>query len=178
MRSLAARVAALNRVDAVWLATEPIDMRAGTETALARVLKVFAVIDLFSRQVVGWSLRGDMPRDIVIDALRMAWFKLHPGKGRLDLSQRLGAVNTPVLTSWPCSKTGASPIRPATKATRVFEGGATAWTRFKTSREAKDENIGLLPWYNALGWTRRWARSARCTSSGTGLPIRRCKANS
>jgi hypothetical protein len=38
------------------------------------------VIDLFSRQVVGWSLREDMTRDIVIDALRMAWFKRHPGK--------------------------------------------------------------------------------------------------
>ena len=38
------------------------------------------VIDLFSRQVVGWSLRSDMTRDIVIDALRMAWFKRHPGK--------------------------------------------------------------------------------------------------
>jgi transposase len=31
----------LIRVDAVWLATEPIDMRAGTETALARVVQVF-----------------------------------------------------------------------------------------------------------------------------------------
>lgn len=38
------------------------------------------VIDLFSRQVVGWSLRHDMTRDIVIDALRMAWFKRHPSK--------------------------------------------------------------------------------------------------
>lgn len=38
------------------------------------------VIDLFSRQVVGWSLREDMTRGIVIDALRMAWFKRHPGK--------------------------------------------------------------------------------------------------
>jgi transposase InsO family protein len=38
------------------------------------------VIDLFSRQVIGWSLRFDMTRDIVIDALRMAWFKRHPGK--------------------------------------------------------------------------------------------------
>jgi transposase len=41
VRSVAARVAALIRVDSVWLATEPIDMRAGTETALARVVKVF-----------------------------------------------------------------------------------------------------------------------------------------
>jgi transposase InsO family protein len=38
------------------------------------------VIDLYSRQVVGWSLREDMTREIVIDALRMAWFKRHPGK--------------------------------------------------------------------------------------------------
>ena len=38
------------------------------------------VIDLFSRQVVGWSLRGDMTSNIVIDALRMAWFRRHPGK--------------------------------------------------------------------------------------------------
>ena len=30
------------------------------------------VIDLFSRQVVGWSLRDDTTRDIAIDAMRIA----------------------------------------------------------------------------------------------------------
>ena len=29
------------RIDYIWLATEPLDMRAGTETALARVVAVF-----------------------------------------------------------------------------------------------------------------------------------------
>ena len=29
------------RVDAIWMSTEPLDMRAGAETALARVVKVF-----------------------------------------------------------------------------------------------------------------------------------------
>lgn len=29
------------RIDAVWLATDPMDMRAGVDTALARVVKVF-----------------------------------------------------------------------------------------------------------------------------------------
>ena len=29
------------RIDTVWLAVEPLDMRAGTETALARVVHVF-----------------------------------------------------------------------------------------------------------------------------------------
>ena len=38
------------------------------------------VIDLFSRKVVGWSMRPDMQRNLVIDALEMAWFKRNPGK--------------------------------------------------------------------------------------------------
>jgi transposase len=29
------------RIDAVWLAVQPLDMRAGTESALARVVNVF-----------------------------------------------------------------------------------------------------------------------------------------
>lgn len=34
-------MAALVRIDAVWLATEPLDLRAATDTAPARVAKVF-----------------------------------------------------------------------------------------------------------------------------------------
>lgn len=41
VRGVATRAAALIRIDAVWLAVEPLDMRAGTDTALARVVKVF-----------------------------------------------------------------------------------------------------------------------------------------
>jgi transposase len=41
MCSLATRLAPMIRIDALWLSTEPLDMRAGTETALARVVAVF-----------------------------------------------------------------------------------------------------------------------------------------
>ena len=41
MRHVDARTAQVIRVDALWLATEPLDMRSGTETALARVVSVF-----------------------------------------------------------------------------------------------------------------------------------------
>jgi transposase len=34
------------RIDAVWLATEPLDMRAGTESVLARVNQVFGTAHL------------------------------------------------------------------------------------------------------------------------------------
>ena len=36
------------------------------------------MIDLFSRRVVGWSMRPDMQRSLVIDALEMAWFQRRP----------------------------------------------------------------------------------------------------
>ncbi|TXI25388.1 MAG: IS66 family insertion sequence element accessory protein TnpB [Roseateles sp.] len=39
--SMAARDAALIRVDTLWLAVEPLDMRAGTEVTLRRVVAVF-----------------------------------------------------------------------------------------------------------------------------------------
>ena len=41
MRRLVGRLAAMIPVDAVWLAVEPMDIRAGTHTALARVVQVF-----------------------------------------------------------------------------------------------------------------------------------------
>jgi transposase len=41
LRGLDARAAAVIRVDSVWLAVEPLDMRSGTEAALARVVRVF-----------------------------------------------------------------------------------------------------------------------------------------
>jgi transposase len=41
MCGLAARAAAVIRIEAVWLAVDPLDMRAGTDTALARVVAIF-----------------------------------------------------------------------------------------------------------------------------------------
>jgi putative transposase len=39
------------------------------------------VIDLFSRQVVGWALGERMTRQLVIDALALAWFRRRPAEG-------------------------------------------------------------------------------------------------
>lgn len=41
MCCVATRLAQMIRIEAVWLATEPMDMRAGSDTALARVVRVF-----------------------------------------------------------------------------------------------------------------------------------------
>jgi transposase len=44
MRQLAPGLVTVIRIDAIWLATEPLDMRAGAEKALARVVKVFGAV--------------------------------------------------------------------------------------------------------------------------------------
>lgn len=44
-------------------------------------LYLAVVIDLFSRQVVGWSIQRHMRAELVNDALKMALWKRKPGKG-------------------------------------------------------------------------------------------------
>ena len=46
------------------------------------------VIDLFNREVVGWSLKARMTTDIVTDALTMAWFRRKPAAGLIHPSDR------------------------------------------------------------------------------------------
>ena len=117
------------------------------------------VIDLFSRKVVGWSMRPDMQRNLVIDALEMAWFKRNPGKqaglvfhsdrGSQYASDDFSAVLkehgiTPSMSRkgdcWDnaCSET----LFGSLKVERLHG------QRFGTIREAKDETITWLLWYN------------------------------
>ncbi|MGG1948567.1 IS3 family transposase [Trinickia sp. NRRL B-1857] len=46
------------------------------------------IIDLFSRQVVGWSMQSHMKAELVTDALRMAWFRRRPDAGVIVHSDR------------------------------------------------------------------------------------------
>jgi putative transposase len=46
------------------------------------------VLDLFNREVIGWSLKPRMTADLVIDALTMAWFRRRPEAGVMHHSDR------------------------------------------------------------------------------------------
>ena len=46
------------------------------------------VLDLFNREVVGWSLKPRMTADIVTDALTMAWFRRRQTAGLIHHSDR------------------------------------------------------------------------------------------
>jgi len=51
-------------------------------------LYLVIVLDLFNREVVGWSLQPRMTADIVIDALTIAWFWRKPAGGLMHHSDR------------------------------------------------------------------------------------------
>ncbi|GAC1568309.1 MAG: hypothetical protein NVS3B14_17110 [Ktedonobacteraceae bacterium] len=46
------------------------------------------VLDLFNREVIGWSLKPRMTTAIVTDALTMAWFRRRPAPGVMHHSDR------------------------------------------------------------------------------------------
>jgi putative transposase len=51
-------------------------------------LYLAVVLDLFNREIVGWSIKPRMTADIVIDALTMAWFRRKPAAGLIHHSDR------------------------------------------------------------------------------------------
>ena len=51
-------------------------------------LYLAVVLDLFNREIVGWSIKSRMTADIVTDALTMAWFRRRPAPGLIHHSDR------------------------------------------------------------------------------------------
>lgn len=51
-------------------------------------LYLAVVLDLFNREVVGWSIKSRMTADIVVDALKMALFRRRPAAGLIHHSDR------------------------------------------------------------------------------------------
>jgi putative transposase len=117
------------------------------------------VIDLFSRKVVGWSMRPDMQSELVLDALDMAWLGRNPGRqtGLIfhsdrgsqyasdDFTQQLKRHGiTPSMSRkgncWDnaCSET----LFGSLKIERLHG------EQFQTIRQAKDATLAWLLWYN------------------------------
>jgi transposase len=69
------------RIDAAWLATAPLDMRAGTDTALARVITTFGAAQPHHAYVFA-NQRANRLKVLVHDGvgLWLAARRLHQGK--------------------------------------------------------------------------------------------------
>lgn len=57
------------------------------------------VLDLFNREIVGWSIKPRMTADIVTDALTMAWFRRKPGSGVTFHSDRGSQYASQAMTA-------------------------------------------------------------------------------
>ncbi len=151
-----------NLLNRVFPVAAPDKVSAGDITYIATDegwMFLAVVIDLFSRQLMGWSLREEMTRDIVIDSLHMAWFKRHPGKQaglifHIDRGSQYASKDFREVPKeyniisamsrrgncWDnaCSET----LFGSLKVERLYGH------KSKTRREAKDETISWLLWYN------------------------------
>jgi transposase InsO family protein len=151
-----------NRLDRNFTVAAPNQAWVGDFTYVATGegwLFLAVVIDLFSRKVVGWSMRPDMHRNLVIDALSMAWLGRNPDRqaglifhsdrgcqyASEDYAKMLEHCSiTPSMSRkgncWDnaCSETLFGSLKVERLHGRHFE----------TIRQAKDEIISWLLWYN------------------------------
>lgn len=120
-------------------------------------LYLVAVIDLFSRQVVGWSMKAHMRREMVIDALRMAWFRRRPEAGLIFHSDRgsqycsgdfQAALSKYGMRSSMSRKGNCWDNAPTESLWGSMKVGRLYGKRFATHREAMDEVIDWLTFYN------------------------------
>jgi len=120
-------------------------------------LYLAAVIDLYSRQVVGWSMQPHMQTSLVGDALRMAWFRRKPPPGLIfhsdrgsqycshDFQQQLKDYG---MRSSMSRKGNCWDNAPTESLWGQLKVGRLYGNQYATRREAKDEVIDWLNFYN------------------------------
>ena len=115
------------------------------------------VIDLFSRQVVGFAMSERMTRQLLIDALRMAWFRRRPAMGPIfhsdrgsqfasrDFQKQLStfAMRGSMIRKGDCWDNAVTETLFGSLKVERLHG-----MRFATRRQAKDEVIDWLRFYN------------------------------
>ena len=120
-------------------------------------LYLAVVIDLFSRQVVGWSMKPHMKRALVIDALRMAWFRRRPAPGVIFHSDRGSqycsddfqrALTEYGMRSSMSRKGNCWDNAPTESLWGSLKVGRLHGHRFETRRAAMDQIVDWLTFYN------------------------------
>ena len=146
------------------------------------------VIDLFSRRVVGWSMQPEMHSNLVIDALEMAWLRrspdtnagpiFHSDRGSQYASHEFSClllkcgITASMSRKGNCWDNASSETLFASLKVERLHG-----QRFKTIRQAKDETLAWLLWYNqtrmhsTLGYVspiqfeQQWHRTTQAIAS-------------
>jgi len=120
-------------------------------------LYLAVVLDLYSRQVVGWSMQPHMHTSLVTDALRMAWFRRRPEPGLIFHSDRGSQYCSHAyqqtlveygMQSSMSRKGNCWDNAPTESLWGSLKVGRLYGMRFETRRQAMDEVIDWLMFYN------------------------------
>jgi transposase InsO family protein len=151
-----------NRLDRQFRVELPNQVWVGDITYIATEegwLYLAVVVDLFSRSIVGWSLRSEMRSEIVTRALEMAWYRRAPERGQelmfhsdrgsqyaSDEFRRMlkrFAIVASMSRKGNCwDNACAETVFGSLKVERLAD------RRFHTRREAQDEALAWIRWYN------------------------------
>jgi transposase InsO family protein len=120
-------------------------------------LYLAVVMDLFSRQVVGWSMKPHMKTELVADALRMAWFRRHPKAGLIFHSDRgsqycshefQAVLKSHDMKSSMSRKRNCWDNAPTESLWGSLKVARLHGVHFETRRQAMDEVMDWLAFYN------------------------------
>ena len=121
-------------------------------------LYLTVMLDLFSRQVVGWSIGPRMTKKLVTDALRMAWFRRRPAEGLIVHSDRgsqycskefQDALRAYGMRSSMSRKADCWDNAPTESLWGSLKRARIHGKRFATRQAAQSEVMDWLAFYNA-----------------------------
>jgi len=120
-------------------------------------LYLAVILDLFNRQVVGWSMKSHMRQELVVDALRMAWFRRRPAPGLIMHSDRgsqycgkefTRAIKAYGMKASMSRKGDCWDNAPTESLWGSLKVGRLHGMKFATRRAAMDEVVDWLTFYN------------------------------
>ncbi len=135
------------------------------------------MLDLHSRQVVGWSLQAHMQTSPVKDALLMACFRRRPAAGLIFHSDRGSQYCIQdfqdTLKAWAARssmsrKGNCWDNAPTESLWGRLKTACVHGQRFVTREQARRAIMDWIAFYNHSRLIRRWATSARCSSNNAG----------
>jgi putative transposase len=122
-------------------------------------LYLAVVMDLYSRQIVGWAMNKRMKKQLVLDALAMAYWQRKPPKGLLhhsdrgsqyasyDYQNRLESYGMKASMSRKGNCWDNAPIE---RFFRSLKSERINHFRFFTRNEAKNEILDYITFYNSI----------------------------
>jgi transposase InsO family protein len=117
------------------------------------------IMDLYSRQIVGWAMDKRMKKDLTLNALSMAYWQRKPDKGLLHHSDRGSQyacheyrkqLENYSMTASMSRKGNCWDNAPTERFFRSLKSERLTACRFLTRNDAKNEILDYITYYNSI----------------------------